>query len=73
MKTLTVQDRNGYWLETVRVQSDMWKSTPHERSERKRIVEKYNGGCYIFAATPSEGISGPLRKPGARSFVMGAE
>lgn len=71
MKTLTVTNRNGEWLDTIRVKSDPNKSTPHERAERQRIVEKYAGNCYIFSAEPSSEVStSPARIPSPRRFSL---
>lgn len=74
MKTLTVMSRNGEWLDTIRVKSDLNKSTPHERAERQRIVEKYAGNCYIFSAIPSSEVStAPARTPSPRRFSLVSE
>jgi hypothetical protein len=60
-------DRKGVWIQ------DLWVSDKERTKKQRELAEKHKGNIYFFAAPPSEAQSKtPLRKPGARSFVMGA-
>lgn len=64
--TIQVTDRRGAHLDTIVCTA---KDRP---AVHTKLKAKYGSEHFCFAATPSDGTTGPLRKPGARSFVMNA-